>query len=69
MTIEELLQELQSYWGKDWVEPAVRRFVILAMTPVPALTDNEVQEFRVLHKWILEMIEVGIASGQAQEKA
>ena len=65
MTIEELLQELQSYWGKDWIEPALRRLLILTATPARALTDDEVQENRLLQEWALEMIGAGIAFKQS----
>jgi len=67
MTIEELLRELQACWGNTWPTAALRRLLILAMTPMPALTKNETQEFRLLYTWALEMIEAGIAFKQSHD--
>lgn len=67
MTIEELLRELQTYRGKGWPTAALRRLLILAMMPVLAMTENEIQEFKLLYRWALEMIEAGIAFKQSQE--
>jgi len=68
MTIEELLRELQACWGPYWIKPTLRRLLILGSMPVLELTDNQVREYRLLHKWALEMIEAGIASKQSQEE-
>jgi len=62
MTIEKLLNKLFARWGNDWVTSALQRLLVLGGTPVIALTDNEVQEYRLLRDWALEMIEAGVAN-------
>ena len=68
MTIEELLQELKVRWGKGWYIVAMRRLLILSAISPLTLTNSEAQEYCLLDKWALEMIEAGIASKQSQEQ-
>lgn len=69
MTIEEVLREIQARYRNNWPYYALLRLLKLwAIETGSSMRPSELQEYKVLYKWVLETMEAGIAFKQSQEE-
>lgn len=68
MTIEEVLRGMQEKHGNNWSSWMLVRLLRFHTSGVlDGMNPDELQEYKLLYEWVLEMIEAGIAFKQSRE--